>query len=281
MIEKSEMSTAVEAALSTLGELPEFTGEETLEEIPVPAAKPAAKATPAKVEIVEVEEEEEIVEEEELSDEQKIHAQQLFKALNNKQTAGPALQYLAQTLGIQLPAAPESKKEAVAQAKSLIEELQEAAPGLEFMMDKIGPVIEKYLKAQVDSVREEVEAVRTERNNNKVQDETTRALTTVATKFKYENNAFPKPVITEMTRLMSKITPTPDLKPIEYIEMLHDAARGKLGLTATSQKSTAKNPATRLASERVSPTSRTSVAPKSISLNEAIANAVEALSGNG
>lgn len=266
----SELDTALAAGIKELGDLPSEVEER--EDPVVPASSiPDKKETP----------EEKKENPEELSEQELENAKALFKALNNPKTSHAALTFLAKELDFSLPdKAPETKAEAKEQAKDIIEEMKEAAPGLEFLIDKIGPVIKKHLESQVESVRTEVETDRATRANEQLQDESTKALTTLGKEFAYPDDKIPDNVIKVMSGLMDKINPTADLKPLEYLTMIHDAARAKLKISGVSApKKAPPTPGTRLASERVSPT-RTVEPPIKMTLNQSIANAVKKLNGD-
>lgn len=219
--------------------------------------------------------------EEDLTEEQLASAKTIFKALNDPKTSVATLQFLATQMGVDLPReAPETKREATEQAKDIIEQMREAAPGLEFIIDKIGPIIKQNLLDEVAKVRGEVEADRTERANEALKNESTQAMTSIAKEFNYKDNLIPKNVLDTMTSMMAKLQPSPDLKPKEYIGMLHDAARAHLGITKVEKTVT---PVNRLASERVSPGRGTNAPekPTKMNINQAITAAVEKLTSGG
>lgn len=277
----SELTSAVDKGIAELGEMPEFSTEESSadDNLEIQDGKVVKKESPkAPQPAAETggPPEGDEIEEEELTEEQLKNAKIIFKSLNNPKTAKSSLQFLASNLGFDLPTAtPTTKAEAKEQARDIVEEMKEAAPGLEFLIDKIGPIIKQHLEAQVAEVRGEVEADRTERANEVLKTESAKAFTTVATKFNYPDGLIPKPILAEMTSLMGKIQPTADLKLIEYITTLHDAARGKLVLIEPPKKET--SPLRKLASERVSPKAASAL-PTKMSLNQAIAAAAEELS---
>lgn len=217
---------------------------------------------------------------EELSDEELANAKILFKALNNQATAKGTLQFLATQMGIELPTEKaETKSEAREQTKDIIDQLKEKFPSLDFIPNELGPIIKQYVEEQVSAVRNDVESERVERANKELQNDSAKAMKDVASKFNYKDNLIPANILNEMTKTMSKIQPSADMSPLEFITHLHDAARAKLGIIEVKKSLT---PAHRLASERVVPGrgSKTgeSELPKKMTLKQAIAASVEQLS---
>lgn len=283
------LNDAVNKGANALGELPtEFEVEEReptrsskqQSQAPTPAAETGGDPDEA--------EEQEVTSAEEdadgLSAEEVANSQQLYKALRNPKTAGATLEFLAKQLGVELNV--ETKKEGQETVKSLMEELREAAPGLEFVTDKIAPVLEALINKRVSEAQEDlqtsIENDRVERANKELQADSKRAFTSVAKQFNYKDNLIPDNILNKMTSLMKEIQPSPTLTPLKYVTILHDAARAELKLTAKPEstpinRGRGASPASRLASERVSPT-RSGAEPKAkMSLNQAIAAGIEEL----
>ncbi|MDE1971310.1 MAG: hypothetical protein KGI50_07090 [Patescibacteria group bacterium] len=282
MADLAELNDAITKGINELGELPEFSSEEVEEkETPVPVKSDKRAEPSAETGGTEETEVEEVEEEEELDEETTKNAIALFKALNNPSTSKAAFEFLAKELGVEMPsAAPATKKEVVEQTKDIIEQMKEAAPGLEFLIDKIGPVIKDHLNSVREELKGEVETDRVERANNELRTETSKAMTELAKAQGYKDNLIPSNILNEMKVTMSKIQPSPDLKPAEYLKIIHDATTARLGIQRTVQKQTPRSPAARLASERVNPTISKTV-PKKMSLSESILSAVDSLSGRG
>lgn len=284
------LNDAVTKGAATLGELPD--GLEVEEREPARPSKQQTQATPAAEtggdpeEDGEQEQEVTAAEEDadELTEEEISNSKQLFKALKNPRTAGATLEFLAKQLGVELNV--ETKKEGKETVKSLMEELREAAPGLEFVTDKIAPVLEALINKRVSEAQEDlqtsIENDRVERANKELQADSKRAFTSVAKQFNYKDNLIPDNILNKMTSLMKEIQPSPTLTPLKYVTILHDAARAELKLTAKPEstpinRGRGASPASRLASERVSPT-RSGAEPKTkMSLNQAIAAGIEEL----
>lgn len=220
-------------------------------------------------------------ESEELTDDEIRSAKEVFKALKDPNQAPQLVRILAEQAGYIKP--PETKQEAKEQAKDIVEKLKEAAgPELEFLIEKIGPVIKAELKAEVESVRTELRTDQVNRENEKLINETTSAMKTLSQKY-YSTDEFPKDVQKEMTSLMNKINPSNGMKPSEYIEMLYFTAAGKMGIDINKTKQTQRvvdnrnDTLSRLSADRGAKAQEVKEVPRRISINEAVSKAVEAV----
>lgn len=103
-----------------------------------------------------------------LTKKEQLEARQLLAGLKDPSKAPVIIDVLTQGMGY---TRAETKKEAVAQAKAITEELAEAlGPELKYVADKMGPIIEKHIKSQVDQVKLEssnrITAIELEKHQN-------------------------------------------------------------------------------------------------------------------
>ncbi len=225
------------------------------------------------------------------SPEELANALQLYKALKDPETSPSIIEFIAKQGGYTKQAATaETKAEVKEVAKGLVVDLKETlGPEFEFLADKIAPAIEKHLKrefeAQQADIREKLEA----QEQEKLEAQSARVLAKLSTDF-FGEEQLPDNVTQEMSKLMDKIKPEPDMSTKEYLELIFDAAKGRLGLTKANVKSvkeketkTEKNrtdAASRLASDRSGSRVGVPVASpsKTGSLKSAIQAAMDSLS---
>lgn len=163
-----------------------------------------------------------------LSEDEIRNAKELFKGLKDPNQAPLLIDVLARQAGY--VKAPETQKEAREEAKDIVARLKESAgPELEFLIDKIGPTIKSYLEEQVDSVKTEINNLSVSRENDKLVNETTQAINALAQKY-YGENEFPKDIYSDMSKMMERLQPSPNMNPKEYIESLYFTVAGKRGI---------------------------------------------------
>lgn len=275
----SELAEAIEKSVGEIGEFTEEGGSgEKSDEKKVSTSDKTEKSDDDK-ESDKSGDNGESDESEELTDEEVANAKQIFKALKDPNQAPTLVKILAEQAGYLK--APETKKEAAEQTKDIIAKLREAAgPELDFLIDKIGPVLKEELASQVNSVRSELRVDQVNRENEKMINETKVAMVTLAQKY-YSKNDFPSDVYKEMSGLMNKVNPTPGMKPSDYIEMLYFAVAGKKGINVNNpaqgkrQEANRTNTMERLASDRSAKGQEIADVPRKMTLNEAIALATK------
>lgn len=142
-------------------------------------------------------------------------AKQLFAAIKDPQKAPIVIDFLARQLGYQ---PPETKKEAQSQTKDIVDELKESlGPELEYIADKMGPVIKKHLNNQVEAARAESQAhinqIQTERLETQF-DKVQKALA----KQYFSDGQIPEKLASEMLGIMDILTPSEKQTPEQYLE---------------------------------------------------------------
>jgi hypothetical protein len=274
----------IQEANEKLGGVPEAEESETREGRETSETQEESKATETSEEAEETTDSNEEVSEDgksketDLTDIQLAQAKSLFRALQDPSQAPDVIDFIARKAGY--TRAPESKVEARKEAVDIIEQLKSAAgPELDFLIDKIGPVIKGALVKQADEFKAQIQESETQRLNERLVSESEKALSTVALKY-LGKATFPDSVMKEMNSIMSKISPNANMKPTEFIDFLYNSACTKLNISpkgGKTQGSTSPNPISQLNSQKGSKTREVPDAPKQMTLKQAIAKAQEQL----
>lgn len=198
--------------------------------------------------------------EEKESPEDLANALQLYKALKNPETSGSVIEYLAKQGGFVKQA---QQAETKAEVKEVAEDLQDylkesLGVEFEFLADKIAPALKKFLGKEFERQQADIRESLLTQEREKVEAQSTRILTKLSTDF-FGTEVLPDNVSKEMSRLMDKIPAQQDMSTKEYLELIFDTAKGRLGLVKASAKpdtskaraeSNRSDAASRLASDR-------------------------------
>lgn len=179
-----------------------------------------------------------------LSEQEQEQARQLFAALKDPDKAPAVLDYIASQNGYTKKLAeaetPKEIKEVKRDLTSLLTEaLDSNGAGLGALAKLIAPVIDKFvdekLKENTDDIRKTL-----------AKDEESKLTTAAAAKEKalaqdfFKKDEMPKEVLTDMNKMMDRISPSKDMSVEDYIETIFYAVAGKRGLTkgtvATQEK---------------------------------------------
>lgn len=219
-----------------------------------------------------------------LTKQQQIEARQLLAALRDPAKAPTVIDFLARQGGYEKP---ETKSEAVQVKKGMVADLKEAlGPELEYLADKMGPIIEKALKDQVEesqkSIKSRLDAAEVAKNEELAD----QAQDSLGKEYFGADGAIPDKLLGKMNELMDEIPVRPNQSMKSYLERLLIVAAAETSTTLT--KKTAAQSArltrnrndapARLASEaRVTPkVGETAVHPKTqMSLLDSIQAAIE------
>ena len=230
--------------------------KDTIQNAAIEAAKDIKIEEPKKEPEVKVEDKkEEEKKEDELGPEERKFADSLYKGLNNKdpKIQRATLELLAKAANLDLKEV-ETKKEIKEAEKSMIELLKEGLGEFDFLADKLGPVLEKVLKATVIKETAEIKEIQRLEKEEKVRSEVTSAIDSAFAEFTNSNE-----VASEVKVLMDKFQPGAKMSHKEYFRSLIVLAASNKGINlksvnvkANTEKITRNrnDAASRLASER-------------------------------
>jgi hypothetical protein len=160
--------------------------------------------------------------------EQQVEGAQLIAALRNPVKAPIVVDFLATQLGYQKP---ETKKEAVAQARGMVEELKEALGSeLAYLAEKMGPVFEKRLKAEVDLARGETSDRVAKLELEGFEKQADVAQTTLAKEY-FVDGQIPDKLAKEMSKVMDIFEATPQQTMKDYLEDVMFLSARRAGIT--------------------------------------------------
>ncbi len=192
--------------------------------------------------------------------EELANALQLYKALKNPETSGQIVELIAKQGGfVKEVQKAETKAEVKEIAKDLGDLLKESlGTEFEFLADKLAPALKKYLTGEFEKQQADIRESLDNQERERLQNQSSKILTKISVDF-FGEEALPDNVSQEMSRLMDKIPAQPDMSTKEYLELIFDTAKGRLGLTKVSAKDREKesrkesnrtDAASRLASDR-------------------------------
>jgi hypothetical protein len=270
-IVEQAVAGAPEALKDVIEESPVYT--QTVDDKPKEETKP--KEEPKKTEV------EPELDEFGLTKEQQLEGRQLIAALRDPAKAPIVIKFLAEQGGY---TKPETKKEAVETAKSMVDDLKEAlGPELAYLAEKMGPVFEKRLKAEVDAARGETSGLVRKLELESLEKQADAAQTVLAKEY-FVEGAIPEKLAKEMSKVMDIFEATEKQTMHDYLEdVMFLAARrtgialNKISKQAKIEKNRSDVPG-RLASNGLgSPKpGETTVHPsRQMSLTDAIAKAME------
>lgn len=230
------------------------------------------------------------VEEAKDSPEDIAQALQLYKALKDPKTSGDVIEYIAKQGGfVKQAAAATDKTEVKEVAADLVDLLKESLGAeFEFLGDKIAPAIKKYLTGEFEKQQADIRQALENQEREKHEVQSLKTLTKLSTDF-FGEEKMPDNVTEEMSKLMDKIKPDADMGIKEYLELIFDTAKGRLGLVKTTKSKEKKletnrtDVAARLASDRAAERMGKPVATisKTITLKNAIQSAIDQLNNEG
>ena len=213
---------------------------------------------------------------------------ELIQALKDPVRAPIVIEFLAKQAGytkaeVKVAGTTEVKAEEL--HEDIISFLKESlGPEFEFLADKIGKGLEKYLDKTIEKSQTDIRAEFQRQEQEKLQNQSASVLTKLTEGFFGTGAELPDNVTNEMSKYMDRVQPSADTSVKDYIEDAFNASVMKLGLSKTDkakQERTNKNrtdASSRLASDRV-PAEEVLKQDNSKPLNrrDAIAAAVAAL----
>lgn len=165
-----------------------------------------------------------------LSDAEIMNARNLFAALKDPTKAPIVVELLAKANGYEKP---ETKKEAIKIAQGMTEELKEVlGPELEYLADKMGPIFEKQLKAQVDQVRNETATRISEIELKEWHKVAIREQNALAREY-FKEGVLPDKLAQSMVKVMETYKAEKGQSMREYIEDVMALAARRTGTTLT------------------------------------------------
>lgn len=170
-----------------------------------------------------------------------LQARQLLAGLKDPKKAPAIVKFLVDASGIETPT---TVKEVKAAKKALTQELKEAlGDDLAFVADKMGPILEKYLKEEVDEVQQRNEA----RFNEQALEKNVQAADAAQIKIYGEyfaNGQPPQEFINQLTILIDEIPPRQGETTESFLRDRLFIAAGRLGKPLTKIQSSAAKPST-------------------------------------
>lgn len=249
-------------------------------ELSKPAAGEIVKPAETKVEETKVEPAKPTADE--LTGDDLVAARNLFRALKNPETAKTTIKLLADSIGL---TGQETKIEKQVVVKTMLELFKEQlGPDLEFMAEKLLPVMEKMVDAKLEPslkpFRDNIEQT----EQAQLVSEADKTISDLSTKF-FGTGTLPADFESDMSALMDKISPSKSMGAKEYVENIFYMVAGRRGVTPTS-KTISERVAKAVNNAPANLTSTSGIAAneipnsnKKMSLNESIAAAQASLLG--
>lgn len=159
----------------------------------------------------------------------RLEANRLLAALRDSSKGPVVVKFLAEQAG--LLQAPENRKEAKEQAKSLVEDLKTSfGPELEYLADKMGPVLEKHLLKVAEESQKDIRKTLDDDAMARLQEKATTAQQELAVEFFGEGKEIPDNLAKETIRTMDRISPSSGQSTKDYIKDCLFVAAGRIGM---------------------------------------------------
>ena len=185
---------------------------------------------------------------------------ELIQALKDPVRAPIVIEFLAKQAGYTKAEVKAATSEVKVEElhEDIISFLKESlGPEFEFLADKIGKGLEKYLDKTIEKSQTDIRAEFQRQEQEKLQNQSASVLTKLTDGFFGVGAELPDNVTNEMSKYMDRVRPSEDTSVKDYIEDAFNASVMKLGLSKTDkakQERTNKNrtdASSRLASDRV------------------------------
>lgn len=185
---------------------------------------------------------------------------ELIQALKDPVRAPIVIEFLAKQAGYTKAEVKAATSEVKVEElhEDIISFLKESlGPEFEFLADKIGKGLEKYLDKTIEKSQTDIRAEFQRQEQEKLQNQSASALTKLTEGFFGAGAELPDNVTNEMSKYMDRVQPSADTSVKDYLEDAFNASCMKLGLSKTDkakQERTNKNrtdASSRLASDRV------------------------------
>lgn len=164
-----------------------------------------------------------------LTDEEVVEARRLLAGLRDPLKAPAIVAFLAESHGFKKGDAPPTKAAEKAVVKGMVEELKEAlGPELEYLADKMGPVLEKRFKDLVEETAKPIKDKIDAADLKQLEVETAAANEEIGKV--YFDGEIPQELAAEMYDLIDKIKPYQGQSQKDYLEQLLFVAAGKKGV---------------------------------------------------
>jgi hypothetical protein len=239
---------------ASMGQTETLLNGDSVVETPVVVEKVEKKPAEEKTTTVEETTIEEEIDDLGLSKADVLQARQLLAGLKDPRKAPAIVKFLVDSSGVEVPT---TQKEVKAAKKALTQELKEAlGDDLAFVADKMGPILEKYLKEEVEEVQQ-----RNEERFNAAEIEKQAQIAEVTQTELYsqyfEGGNPPQEFLNEMSKLIDEQPPRSGQTMKTYLRDTLFIAAGRLGKPLTPIKGQATKPqAARVAANRIDAASR-------------------------
>lgn len=163
-----------------------------------------------------------------LSEDEQTQARQLFAALKDPDKAPIILEAIAKQGGY---AKIETKKEAVEAKKDLKARLTEhLGEDLSVLAERLAPAIDSYIEEKLKESQTDIRATLAKREEEKLAEVALTSQKRLAQDF-FKKDEIPEDILSDMNKMMDRITPTKDMSVGDYIESIFYSVVGKRGLT--------------------------------------------------
>jgi hypothetical protein len=162
--------------------------------------------------------------------EELANAKQLYKALNNSETAPQVIRFLADQIGYKGTPA-EKIPEKVAEAKDdIMGVLKESlGPQFDFLAEKFAPAIAKIVDNKFEEHVKDIRARLDSSEEEKLAVESDMAMKNLAKDY-FNKDELPDDIINEMNKLMDRVSPSANMTATDYVNDIFYSVAGRRGL---------------------------------------------------